>query len=87
MLNVSDLMLPRSPPASKVGSALRADLAVSGRDDRPGHPRAPVSRYPTRTDLTPDNFKGTCEFEGEPADQTVRAHYIGKSVRQRHSLQ
>ena len=39
------------------------------------------SHYPTRTDLTPDNFKGTCEFEGEPADQAVRAHYIGKSVR------
>jgi uncharacterized protein len=39
------------------------------------------SHYPTRTDLSPDNFKGTCEFEGEPADQAVRAHYIGKSVR------
>jgi hypothetical protein len=39
------------------------------------------SNYPTRTDLAPDNFKGTCEFEGEPADQAVRAHYIGKSVR------
>ena len=39
------------------------------------------AHYPTRSDLAPDNFKGTCEFEGEPADQAVRAHYIGKSVR------
>lgn len=39
------------------------------------------SHYPTRTDLAPDNFKGTCEFEGEPADQAIREQYIGKSVR------
>ncbi len=45
-----------------------------------GQPSDPC-HYPTRTDLAPDNFKGTCEFVGEPADQAVRTHYIGKSVR------
>jgi hypothetical protein len=37
--------------------------------------------YPTRTDLVPSDFESTCEFEGEPAEPDVRAHYIGKSVR------
>ena len=39
------------------------------------------SHYPTRKDLEPAHFIGTSEFEGEPAEEPVRAHYLGKSVR------
>lgn len=39
------------------------------------------THYPTRKDLVPSDFVGTSEFEGEPAEQAVREHYIGKSVR------
>ena len=39
------------------------------------------THYPTRKDLVPSDFVGTSEFEGEPAEQAVRDHYIGKSVR------
>jgi hypothetical protein len=39
------------------------------------------AHYPTRDDLVPSDFESTCEFEGEPAEPDVRAHYIGKSVR------
>jgi len=39
------------------------------------------TQYPTRKDLVPSDFVGTSEFEGEPAEQAVRDHYIGKSVR------
>jgi hypothetical protein len=39
------------------------------------------THYPTRKDLVPSDFVGTSEFEGEPAEQAIRDHYIGKSVR------
>jgi hypothetical protein len=39
------------------------------------------AHYPTRNDLEAEHFENTSEFVGEVAEQAVREHYIGKSVR------